>query len=273
MISCREYVAIQKELLKSKIELFDKKPTLCVVQIGNNPASNTYVKNKANSCKDIGLYYKHVHIEDYENMSQEELKNLVYELNNDENINGIIIQLPIPDKYNVDELQKCISPEKDVDGFRPDSYFKPCTPKGVVDWLEFNNFEFKGRSATVIGRSKIVGLPLVNMLIEKGMTVTCCNSSTKSLSRYIFNTNLIVSAIGKPKYFNKFNFNCNEIVVDVGINRDENGKLCGDIDLHDFGRYNPNTYLTPVPGGVGLLTVVTLLKNTVEAYELQNGGN
>ena len=273
MISCREYVAIQKDVLKSKIELFDKKPTLCVIQIGNNPASNTYVKNKAKSCNDIGLDYKHVHIEDYENMSQEELKDIVYELNNDENINGIIIQLPIPDKYNVEELQKCISPVKDVDGFRPDSCFKPCTPKGIMDWLKYNNFEFRGKTATVIGRSKIVGQPLVNLLIEEGATVSCCNSSTKSLSRFMFNTDLVVSAIGKPKYFNKFDFNGAGIVVDVGINRDKNGKLCGDVDPDGFEKYNPDTYLTPVPGGVGILTVSSLMKNTVEAYELQNGGN
>ena len=272
MISCREYVAIQKEVLKGKIELFDKKPTLCVVQIGNNIASNTYVRNKKRDCEELGIKFNHFHVENYENVSQDVLIMSLETLNADDNINGIIIQLPIPDKYDVEKLQKCISPEKDVDGFRPDSCFKPCTPKGIIDWLKFNNFEFKGKTATVIGRSKIVGLPLTNMLIEEGSTVTCCNSSTPSLSKYMFNTDLIVSAIGKPKYFNAFDFNSNEIVVDVGINRDENGKLCGDVDPHDFERYNPNTYLTPVPGSVGLTTRLVLLQNTVEAYELQNRG-
>lgn len=273
MKSCKEYVEITKQQLKEKVSIFDKKPTLCVVQIGNNPASNTYVKNKKRDCEELGIKFNHFHVEDYENVSQDVLVMSLETLNADDNINGIIIQLPIPDKYNVEELQKCISPEKDVDGFRPDSCFKPCTPKGIVDWLKFNNFEFKGKTATVIGRSKIVGQPLVNMLIEEGATVTCCNSSTKSLSRFMFNTDLVISAIGKPKYFNKFHFNNTGIIVDVGINRDENGKLCGDVDSHDFERYNPDTYLTRVPGGVGLLTVATLMKNTVEAYELQNGGN
>ena len=122
----------------------------------------------------------------------------------------------------------------------------------------------------MIGRSKIVGLPLVNMLIERGSTVTCCNSKTKSLSRFIYNADLVVSAIGKPKYFNKFDFNGVGIVVDVGINRDENGKLCGDVNHEGFFNSLPNTYLTPVPNGVGKLTIISLMKNVILAYELQN---
>lgn len=272
MISFREYVDITKKQLKEKIDAFDKKPKLCVVQIGDNQASNTYVRNKKRDCEELGIDFEHVHIKDYENTSQEDIILTLDTLNADYDVNGIIIQLPIPDKYNVEELQKCISPKKDVDGFRKDSYFKPCTPKGIVDWLEFNNFGFKGKIATIVGRSKIVGLPLDEMLIEKGCTVTCCNSSTPSLSRFIFNSDLVVSAIGKPKYFNKFDFNGVGIVVDVGINRDENGKLCGDIDPDGFETRLPDTYLTPVPGSVGLTTRLVLAQNTVEAYELQHGG-
>lgn len=272
MISCRDYVDITKQQLKDKIATFDKNPKLCVVQIGDNPASNTYVKGKKRDCEEIGVEFEHVHIKDYESTSQEDVILILDALNADETVNGIIIQLPIPDKYNVEELQKCVSPKKDVDGFRPDSYFKPCTPKGIVDWLKFNNFDFKGKNAVVIGRSKIVGLPLVNMLIKEGSTVTCCNSSTKSLSKYVFNADLVVSAIGRAKYFNQFDFNGVGIVVDVGINRDENGKLCGDVDPEGFETRNPETYLTPVPGSVGLVTRLVLAQNTVEAYELQNGG-
>lgn len=270
MISCKEYAEIQKQKLKEKVSTFKTKPTLCVVQIGNDPASSTYVRNKKRTCEELGIDFCHIHQEDYENTSQETLMYALNLLNKEEEINGIIIQLPIPDKYNVEELQKCISPEKDVDGFLPNSCFKPCTPLGIIEWLKFNNFDFIGKNAVVIGRSKIVGLPLTEMLIEEGATVTCCNSKTNSLSRYVFNANLVVSAIGRPKYFNKFDFNGVGIVVDVGINRDENGKLCGDVNPDDFERYLPNTYLTPVPGGVGLLTVVSLMDNVVKAYEMQN---
>ena len=272
IVSCKEYVEIQKELLKEKIYTFNKKPKLCVIQVGDNPASNTYVRNKARDCAELGIDFEHVHIKEYDMVSQNILKMRIKSLDEDKSINGIIIQLPIPDKYDVEELQKCISPEKDVDGFRRDSCFDPCTPKGIFDWLEFNNIDLNGKTMTVIGRSNIVGKPSVRMGIERGATVTCCNSKTKSLSRFIYNTDLVISAIGKPKYFNAFDFNNVGIVVDVGINRDENGKLCGDVDSEGFANRNPDTYLTPVPGGVGLLTVTTLMKNTVEAYELQNGG-
>lgn len=265
MISCKEYVNIQKQELKNKISTFKRKPKLCVIQIGNDAASNTYIRNKNKVAAEVGIQCDHLHIE--EDMSEESLASLI-RCQNDK-YDGIIIQLPIPDKYDVDVLQKCIEPNKDVDGFRKDSLFKSCTPKGIRDWLKYNGFNFKGKNVVVIGRSKIVGLPFTNIAIEEGATVTCCNSSTKSLSKYIFNADLVVSAIGQPKYFNKFDFNGVGIVVDVGINRDENGKICGDVDSEDFERYLPNTYLTPVPGGVGLMTVVSLMKNVVEAYEMQ----
>lgn len=265
MISCREYVNIQKQELKEKISTFKRKPRLCVIQIGSDPASNTYIKNKHKVAEEVGIQCDHLHIE--EDMTENSLASLI-KCQNDK-YDGIILQLPIPDKYNVEVLQKCIEPNKDVDGFRKDSCFKPCTPKGIVDWLEFNDFGFKGKIATIIGRSKIVGLPLDEMLIDKGCTVTCCNSSTPSLSRFIFNSDLVVSAIGKPKYFNKFDFNGVGIVVDVGINRDEYDKLCGDVDSDGFATRLPDTYLTPVPGGVGLMTVISLMKNVVEAYEMQ----
>lgn len=270
MISCKEYAEIQKELLKQRVSSFKKKPKLCVVQIGDNSASDTYVRNKKKLCDDIGVEFEHVYIKDCKNTSQEDIVLTLDALNADFDVNGIIIQLPIPERYNIEELQNCISPQKDVDGFRKDSCFKPCTPKGIVDWLESNDFDFNGKHAVVIGRSKIVGLPLVNMLIERGATVTCCNSKTKSLSRFIYNADIVVTAIGKAKYFDEFDFNGVGIVVDVGINRDENSKLCGDVDSEGFESFLPNTYLTPVPNGVGKLTTISLIKNVIAAYELQN---
>ena len=268
MISCKDYVAIQKKELRDKVSTFERKPKLCVVQIGNDQASNVYVRNKEKVCNDIGIYFKHVHIDDCDNLSQEDLEEMVWDLNESYDIDSIIIQLPIPEKYNVEELQKCISPEKDVDGFRPDSCFKSCTPKGIVDWLKFNDFDFTGKEVTVVGRSKIVGKPLVNMLIDEGATVTCCNSKSY-VALHTTISDLVVSAIGKPKHFKAADFNENTIIVDVGINRDENNKLCGDVDRENVESYLDDVYVTPVPNGVGKLTTITLVKNVIEAYELQ----
>lgn len=170
----------------------------------------------------------------------------------------------------MERLQNLIPTEKDVDGFRKDSCFKPCTPKGIIDWMEYNNFEFEGKDCCVLGRSKIVGLPLTNMLIEKGATVTCCNSTTPSTWYYTRNADYAFSAVGVPNYFDFSDFQdfC-ELVVDIGINRDENGKLCGDVNNAGFESSLNDTYVTPVPGGVGLLTRLTLMQNVVDAYKVQ----
>lgn len=268
MISCIDYVAIQKKELRDKVSTFERKPKLCVVQIGNDQASSVYVRNKQKVCEEIGVDFTHVHIKT-EKISQENLEEIVWELNESYDIDGIIIQLPIPNKYNVEELQKCISPEKDVDGFRLDSCFKSCTPKGIVDWLKFNDFNFTGKEVTVVGRSKIVGKPLVNMLIDEGATVTCCNSKSY-VALHTTISDLVISAIGQPKYFKAADFNENTIIVDVGINRDENNKLCGDVDMENVKQYLDDVYVTPVPNGVGRLTTLSLMKNVIEAYELQN---
>ena len=262
LISCKEYVQIKKEELKNKISALHKKPTLCVVQIGLDQASQSYVKGKKKDCEEVGITFLHHHIENYEDVTEEDLIDVVKGLNATKEIDGIIIQLPIPEKYNVETLQKYISPWKDVDGFRIDSEFDPCTPKGIIDWLSHNDYQFSGKDVVVVGRSKIVGKPLVNMLIDKGATVTCCNSKTDYLPHYTRYADLVVSAIGKPKYFNDFDFECAEIVIDVGINRDENGKLCGDVDREDV---DERIYVTPVPGGVGLLTRLALIENVVTA--------
>ena len=273
--SCKDYVKTVKDNLKNEIAALDKQPTLVVIQVDDDPASTSYIKGKKKDCEEVGIKLIHIKV-DSNNCSQRELCELIEEFDYDFTVHGIIIQLPIPEKYNVEELQKCISPEKDVDGFRVDSNHKPCTPKGIIDWLKHNNYDFVGKDCVVIGRSKIVGKPLVNMLIDEGATVTCCNSHTSLFAklRLLKNADAVFSAIGKPKYFKCDDFvkpvigNDLEVIVDVGINRDENGKLCGDIDNTDFEKVFPETYVTPVPGSVGLLTRVTLLTNTMDAYHM-----
>ena len=278
IISCKEYVFKCKEEMKIYIDSLDKKPTLAVVQIDDNPASCSYIKGKKKDCSEVGIKVYHYHYYS-EKFSQKELCDVIDQLNHDENVNGIIIQMPIPDKYNVKELQDYISPVKDVDGFRRDSFHNPCTPQGVMDWLEFNNYNFEGKNAVVLGRSEIVGRHLANMLIVKGATVTCCNSKTNpwTLKDYLRKADIVFSAVGKPKFLEANDFintvsgSDLEMVVDVGINRDENGKICGDINGNDFEKLLPKAYLTPVPGSVGLLTRCKLLDNVIAAYnEMRN---
>lgn len=268
IVSCKDYVEIKKKELEEEIKNLDKKPVLAVIQIDNDQASNSYIKGKQKDCDEIGIEMRHINI--YSNAAgQKEVECVIKDIINSD-ADGIIIQLPIPDKYDLERLQNLIPPEKDVDGFRRDSCFKPCTPKGIIDWMEYNDFEFKGKDCCVLGRSKIVGLPLTNMLIEKGATVTCCNSTTPSTWYYTRNADYAFSAVGVPNYFDFSDFQdfC-ELVVDIGINRDENEKLCGDVNNAGFESSLNDTYVTPVPGGVGLLTRLALMQNTLNAYKIQ----
>lgn len=268
IVSCKDYVDIKKKELKEEIRHFNIKPVLAVIQIDNDQASNSYIKGKQKDCDEIGIEMRHVNI--CSNVAgQKEVECIIKDIAKSD-ADGIIIQLPIPDKYDLERLQHLIPPEKDVDGFRRDSCFKPCTPKGIVDWMEYNNFEFRGKDCCVLGRSKIVGLPLTNMLIEKGATVTCCNSTTPSTWYYTRNAGYAFSAVGVPNYFDFSDFQdfC-ELVVDIGINRDENEKLCGDVNNAGFESSLNDTYVTPVPGGVGLLTRLALMQNTLNAYKIQ----
>lgn len=268
IVSCKDYVEIKKKELEEEIQHFNRKPVLAVIQIDNDQASNSYIKGKQKDCDEIGIEMRHVNI--HSNVAeQKEVEGIIKVIANSD-ADGIIIQLPIPDKYDLDRLQLLIPPEKDVDGFRKGSCFKPCTPKGIIDWMEYNDFEFEGKDCCVLGRSKIVGLPLTNMLIEKGATVTCCNSTTPSTEYYTRNADYVFSAIGIPHYFDFSDFfeYC-ELIVDIGINRIKDNKLCGDINCCSFEEYLSGTYVTPVPGGVGLLTRLALMQNTLNAYKIQ----
>lgn len=271
MISCKEYVEMRKKELKEQISILSKNnraPHLDIIQIGNNDASERYIRGKKKDCEEVGIAFSHLHIEDYNFYKTYDVKRVISDVNDISNCDGIIVQLPIPDKFNVRELQNAIPAEKDVDGFRRDSMFDPCTPKGMIDYLEYNNVNLSGELCVVIGRSKIVGKPMVNLLIDRGATVICCNSKTKDLKNLTQQAKIVVSAVGKPEIFDFSYFNKNQILLDVGINLNASGKLCGDIarDVKD-----KVTYATPVPGGVGLLTRLALLENTFEAYKMNMG--
>lgn len=269
-ISCKDYATKRKDELKKEVSIYKKQPTLVVIQVDNDFASNKYIKWKKSDCEKVGIRCIHDHVNSND-ISQKDLEKKIMEYDASINVHGIIIQLPIPDKYDVEKLQKCISPEKDVDGFRTDSLHKPCTPKGVVDWLKHNNSLYDGATVTVVGRSKIVGKPLINMLIDENATVTCCHSKSNYLDvwKNTKECDVLISAIGVPKHFDHVDVNRHGLcVVDIGINEDEDGNLCGDVDREDINKFCPNLYVTPVPGGTGLLTRVSLLENTIAAYKL-----
>lgn len=265
IVSCEDYYRQKKEILISQVKVFETQPTLVVIQIDNDKSSNSYIKGKKRDCEEIGIKFVHFRLNSKE-YSQEDLCNTLTALSNDEQVHGIIVQLPIPDKYNFNKLLEHVTTGKDVDGFRRDSLFSPCTPKGIIDWLEYNQYDFVGKNVTVLGRSKIVGKPLVNMLIDKGATVVCCNSHTLCIDKYTLNSDLVISAIGKARLLG-CELPSNAIVIDVGINYDTDGKLCGDVNDEYVKKHISNTYVTPVPKGVGLLTRISLLENVIMAYK------
>ena len=263
VVSCEEYAKIRKEELKERIA-GKYTPTLAVVQVGDDPASNSYIRGKQKDCEEVGIEFRHIKLD--KDVDNNEVDEAISQLNYDDEVDGIILQLPLPEHLDIDYLTSIIYTSKDVDGFDKDSDFVPCTPKGIIDWLEYNGYEFEGKHAVVAGRSNIVGKPLVNMLIDRNATVACLHSKSRETKFYTERAQLFISAIGRSKYWDGTDFrNCCEVVVDVGINRDEDGKLCGDVDKESFERYPANTYITPVPKGVGLLTRVALLENVFAA--------
>lgn len=267
-----------KEEAKHEIEKMKsdgKSVSLAVVQIGNDTASSTYVKNKINSCRYVGIqsatYKLPSNIEEYE------LIKIIRELNNDKTINGILVQLPLPNHIDEHKVIQTIAPEKDVDGFHVSNLgklvigantFVPCTTKGIIELLIKNNIEIEGMNCVVVGRSNIVGKPTAIELLRHNATVTICHSKTKNLKQVCKEADILVCAIGKPKFFNKEYVKKGAVVIDVGIHRTENG-LCGDVNFDDVK--DIVSAITPVPGGVGLTTVAMLMKNCVQAAKMQYG--
>ncbi len=248
------------------------KPGLAVILVGENPASQVYVRNKVRACQDCGL---HSVLEKHDaSMTEADLLARIDALNNDPSIHGILVQLPVPAHINASKVIEAIAPAKDVDGFHIASAgalmtgmpgFWPCTPYGCMKMLESIGFELKGKHAVVIGRSNIVGKPMALMLLQKNATVTICHSGTQNLKDLTLQADLIVAAVGKRNVVTADMVKPGAVVLDVGMNRNPEGKLCGDVDF--AGVKELASYITPVPGGVGPMTITMLLVNTLEAAE------
>ncbi len=247
---------------------------LCVIQVGDDPASSVYVRNKKKGCELIGI--ESVSYELPESTTQEELLDLIGRLNEDDKINGILVQLPLPSHIDENAVIEKISPLKDVDGFHPVSVgnlcigrpgFVSCTPAGIIELLKRSDIEIQGKECVVLGRSNIVGKPMSILMLRQNATVTIAHSKTADLKDVCKRADILIVAIGKSKFVNSEYVKDGAVIIDVGINRDENGKLCGDVDYDDV--FDKCSYITPVPGGVGPMTIAMLLKNCVESATLQ----
>lgn len=247
--------------------------TLAVIQVGDDPASSVYVRNKKKGCEYIGIGSKSYELP--EQTSQEELLKLIDELNQKEEINGILVQLPLPPHIDEDTVIRAIDPKKDVDGFHPQSVgalcigqpgFVSCTPAGIIQLLKRSGITIEGKECVVLGRSNIVGKPMAILLLRENATVTIAHSRTQNLKEVTKRADILIVAIGKPRMITADYIKEGAVVIDVGINRDENGKLCGDVD---FESAEPVcSAITPVPGGVGPMTIAMLLNNCMESVSL-----
>ncbi len=248
-------------------------PGLAVVQVGENPASRVYVNSKVRTCEALGM-----HSEKYllaEDASQDELVELIEKLNGDENINGILVQLPLPKHIDEELITETISSEKDVDGFKAenlgrilmgkDDCFKSCTPYGIIELLKRYNVELSGADTVVIGRSNIVGKPLAALLINESATVTVCHSRTKELAEKVKQADIVIAAVGIKGFVTADMVKDGAVVIDVGINRGEDGKLYGDVEFDEVSQ--KAKAITPVPGGVGPMTIAMLMKNTLKSFK------
>lgn len=259
-----------KQQVKNEIESLGLDITLAVVIVGENPASRVYVNNKKKACEYVGI--KSLEYAFSEDATEIELLNFIDYLNSHDCIDGILVQLPLPKHINESKVLERINPKKDVDGFTAINTGKlwqgeytvaPCTAIGIIELLNYYNIDVAGKNCIIVGRSNIVGKPLAALLLERNATVTICHSKTKNLSDITNKADILISAVGKPKFITWGLVKKDAIVIDVGINRDENGKLCGDVDADSVK--DKASLLTPVPGGVGLMTVAMLMKNTLIA--------
>lgn len=273
LINGKELAKKIREELKIEVNSLRKEgiiPKLAVIMVGNDKASEVYVRNKSKACNEIGIEFEEFLLDS--NIEQEELIDLIKKLNNRKDVHGILLQSPIPEHLNIREAFDTIDYKKDVDGFNPvnigklaigEDAFVSCTPYGVIKMLEEYNIEIEGKRAVIIGRSNIVGKPLIQCLLNKNATVTICHSRTKNIAEITKEADILIAALGKPKFVKENMVKENAVVIDVGINRNEEGKLIGDVDFENVSK--KASYITPVPGGVGPMTIAMLMNNVVKA--------
>lgn len=266
-----------RQNLKSEVETLKVNginPKLAVIMVGEDPSSKIYVRNKSIACNEVGIEYEEFLLS--ETTTMEELLDLIDKLNKDETIHGILLQSPIPKGLDINEAFRAIDPKKDVDGFNPfnvgklclgQDTFVSCTPFGIIKLLGEYNIEIEGKNAVVVGRSNIVGKPMMQCLLNKNATVTVCHSKTKDLKEVTKKADILVVAIGRANFITKDMVKEGAVVVDVGINRTDDGKLCGDVEFEEVSKVA--SYITPVPGGVGPMTIAMLMNNIVKATRLQ----
>ena len=259
--------------LKKKVKAENLRPNLAVILCGDDEASKVYVRIKSRACEEVGIEFAEYHLSS--KTSQKELMELISKLNNDKNVDGILLQFPLPNGLNYDEAAENISPDKDVDGFNPYNVgrltigkpkFIPCTPYGIMKIFEKYKIELTGKKAVIVGRSNIVGKPMAQCLLAESATVTICHSRTKDLSKELREADIVIAAVGKKRIIKADMIKQGAVVIDVGTNRDENGKLCGDVDFENVSK--KVSYITPNPGGVGPMTVAMLMHNVVKACEM-----
>lgn len=267
-----------KDELKIELDQLTKNGisiTLAVIQVGEDPASTVYVSNKKKACEYIGINSKSYELPS--ETSQLELLNLIKSLNEDNKINGILVQLPLPKQINEDEIIRSIDPKKDVDGFHPENVgllsigqkgFVSCTPAGVIQLLKRSNIEIEGKECVVLGRSNIVGKPMAMLMLRENATVTVCHSRTKNLKEVTKRADILIVALGIPKFITSEYLKEDAVIIDVGIHRGEDKKLCGDVDYDNV--ISKVSAITPVPGGVGPMTIAMLMNNCIESYTIQN---
>ncbi len=269
MISTQVKDECKKRVKKEALDV-----TLAVIQVGNDPASTVYVGNKKKACEYIGIHSLSYELP--EETTEEELLELVEKLNQDKNVHGILVQLPLPAHIDEDKVIQTISPKKDVDGFHPQSVgalsigqpgFVSCTPAGIIQLLKRSGVEMDGKECVIVGRSNIVGKPMALLMLRENATVTVCHSHTANLKEVTKRADILIVAIGKPKFITKEYVKKGAVVIDVGIHRNENNKLCGDVDFDDVEPVC--SAITPVPGGVGPMTIAMLMNNCVEAKGIQ----
>ncbi|MCR5705048.1 MAG: bifunctional methylenetetrahydrofolate dehydrogenase/methenyltetrahydrofolate cyclohydrolase FolD [Eubacterium sp.] len=265
-----------KEELKQQVAAYKEQGveiTLAVVKVGNDPASAVYVRNKEKACEYIGVTSRTLALP--EETTEEELLETVKSLNEDSTVNGILVQLPLPKHIDESKILLAIDPKKDVDGFHPvnvgkmvigEDTFLPCTPAGIIEMLKRSDVDIEGKECVVIGRSNIVGKPMALLMLRENATVTIAHSRTKDLKEVTKKADILVAAIGKAKFVTSDYVKDGAVVIDVGMDRDENGKLCGDVDYEDV--FDKVSAITPVPGGVGPMTVTMLLVNCLRSVEL-----